>query len=152
MTDPSAVAIRRSPEILQAQEEQRAAETFNFLAARELRREVAKARGHDYKQIFPSLKQAAPDGPPGPMPQTGLWRCKKKVPAKSLQLVPASPHQTRQDRKNSCPCHQNHTCLEWDRTAPCRTSYEEALPGARAKVTKPPSITSTVGTVSADSL
>ena len=105
MTDPSAVAIRRSPEILQAQEEQRAAETFHFLAARELRREVAKARGHDYKQIFPSLKQAAPDGPPGPMPQTGLWRCKKKSTCKEFAVgtCKSSPDPARQKKQLPLP-------------------------------------------------
>ena len=152
MTSPSAVAIRRSPEVRQAQDEQRAAETSHFLAARGLRKQIAKARGQDYKQMFPPAKPTAPNVPPGPMPQTGIWRCNRKSTCKECAVGTCKSSSDPDRQKNSCPCHQKHPCLEWDSTAPCRTSYEEAPPGARAKVTKPPSIASTVGVVSADSL
>ena len=74
MAAPSAIAVRRSPGVLKAQEEQQAAETSHSLAARGLTRQLAKTKGQDYKPIFPPLKQAAPHVPPAPTPRK---RCVK---------------------------------------------------------------------------
>ena len=75
-----------------------------------------------------------------------------RAPAKSLQLVPPNCHRIRKDRKNSCHCHKNHPCPEWDKAAPCKTSYEEAPLVARTRCTKPSRVASTVGTVTVESL
>ena len=149
---PSAAAVRRSPAVLRAQEEQQAAETSHSLAVWGLTRQLAKTKGPDYKPIFPTIKQATPHGPPGPMPRTGLWRCNRKSTCRECAFGTCKSSQDPERQKNSSPCPKNHPCPEWDKAEPYKTSYIELPPVARTRCTKPPSVASTVGTVTVESL